>query len=979
MRKAYIVNSISLVTALFWLLPAAAGAQNIGLSGRVTDETGAVLPGVTVEARSPALIEQVRAVVTDGEGLFAITALRPGAYVVTFQLPGFTTVVRDGIVLSGAVIATVNVEMTVGSLDETITVTGAAPEVDIRNVVRETTLTTDVRNALPLARNLLQMSEIVPGMRMSVSGGTADVGGTELNRGNSTIHGSKGQDYTMEFDGTQNTRGGSGTQAVRNVDPGEVQEFVYETGALSAETSTGGVRARLIPKEGGNVFSGAFFTTYAGSSGDNTDQDLIDAGLRQSGELLQIRDFNVSVGGPVIRDKLWFFASTRLEGAEKTIPGSFKMIDPLAFLYNPRLGAAGNADLSAETVDDLNHQMYSTRFTWQANRINKFNFYVSNHSWNQAGLLGGSSRSLEAAHESDVPWGRMNQVKWTAAVTNRLLFEATIAEGYNSSKINDTQDGALQGSDIVGVYDLGTGTFFRAGTLLGYGTIRSVQNGAKFSVSYVTGSHAAKFGGNVDWGDEGWNGLSFNRGEQWLQVNGSPIRINVRNHPQTNRGAFQKIGLFAQDQWTIDRLTVNAGVRYDAHVGSIPEDKNFTGPNRFAPLIDWPALDNVPNWKDISPRFGVAFDLFGDARTALKFSASRYIVGEGVGFADSVNPLEFNGRASAPWSDANGDHVPDPGEVGPLSNPNFATAATNVAADDAIREGWGVRQYNWEFSTGVQHQLMDGLSVDIAYVSRFYRNFFVTDLVDVLPEHYSEYCVTAPTDGRLGTVSGTEICGLFDINPAQRTLPATLRTGDGNFGTQKESWQGMDFTGSFNRGRVIASGGMSIGVATSKTDDCFVVDSPQQMYQCAVTPPWSPSFAGLVSVGLPYGIDAAVTYRGRPGPEILANLTYRNSNFAAGTVRFLDPARTSFSGGSATVSLLQPGTDYGERYHNVDLRLSWGTELFGAARAKVTLDIANLLNGNYVLSQSNTYGGNWLRPNEVLLGRIIKPGLLINW
>lgn len=180
-----------------------AAAQNVGVTGRATDETGAALPGTLVEASSPALIEGARSAVTDGEGLYTITALRPGEYTVTFTLPGFRTVVREGVVLSGVVLVTVNAELPVGGVEETLTVTGRAPDVDIRNVVQETTLDEAVRNNLPTGRNILQMAELIPGMTVGDGGGATahDVGGNRLNRGNTQIHGSRAVDSMQQFDG----------------------------------------------------------------------------------------------------------------------------------------------------------------------------------------------------------------------------------------------------------------------------------------------------------------------------------------------------------------------------------------------------------------------------------------------------------------------------------------------------------------------------------------------------------------------------------------------------------------------------------------------------------------------------------------------------------------------------------------------------------------------------------------------------------
>ena len=980
MRNYRFVWFLLAITLL--LLPASAWAQNVGLTGRVTDETGGVLPGVTVEARSPALIEQVRTAVTDGEGLFTITDLRPGEYAVTFSLPGFQTLVRDGIELSGSVIATVNAELGVGAVEETITVTGDSPDVDIRNVVQETTLDHEVRSALPTGRNLVQMSELIPGITIQVSGSVHDVGGTELNRGASMIHGSRATDYTMQTDGMHNTIAGAGTQGQRNIDPLEVQEYQFETGGISAETASGGVRANMIPREGGNTFSGAFYTTYANESlqSDNTSQELIDLGLPEANAVTQVRDLNGSVGGPIMRDKLWFYASTRLEGAEKEVAGNYYMIDPLAYAWNPRLGAEGNADVSKPGIDDLNHQMWSTRFTWQASATNKLGIYLSNHSWQQNGLLLRGFNSHEAANNSDIPQARLAMIKWSAPVTNRLLLVAQIGDSFGNSVLNATRDGLGYNPDIIGFREATTGAFFRANTILGYGVINNYQPQARFNVSYVTGSHAAKVGIDYAWGYSTWINRTWNGEVRGNLFNGIPTSARVLNGPWTSRQTFRKLGIFAQDQWTLDRFTINAGIRFDGYIGSVPGDENVSGPSRWAPRQTWVDIDDVPNWKDISPRLGLAYDLFGDSRTALKFSANRYVVNEGArGLSASVNPLFFNQQSNRSWSDRNGDYIPQDDELGPLSNRNFATAVRNVTSDDAIREGWGVRQYNWEFSGGVQHQVTDGLSLDVAYIRRFYRNFNVNDLLDVGPGNYDEFCVTAPTDGRLGSVSGSEICGLYDINPAQFGLNETLITRDTNFGTQKESWEGLDATINWRVRNVSVAGGLSSGTQGNARNRCFVVDSPQDLYQCDVTPPWQNTFKFLGTVGLPYGIDLAGTYQVIPGQEILADWRVSNAAIASGIVRFVDPSRTRFNTGRAQVDLLQPGTNYADRFHQVDIRLSKSFEIGAEARAWVTLDIANLLNDNTIIDQNNTYGPVWLGPEELLFGRIFKPGVRIDW
>ena len=979
----------SVVLALAWLLPAAAAAQNVGIAGRVTDATGAVLPGVTVEAASPALIEQVRTVVSDGEGLYTIIDLRPGDYAVTFRLPGFATVVREGVTLSGAMIATVNAELRVGGVEESITVTGESPEVDIRNVVQQEVLDAEIREALPTGRSQLHMSELIPAVTVTITGRNHDVGGTNINRGSSEAHGSLPGDYSMQFDGAPMTLAGSGTQGLRNVDPLEVQEFVFELSGISAETESGGVRTNLIPKEGGNDFSGAVFASYSSHrlQSDNFDRALRELGLSEANEIRSLHDVNGAFGGPIVEDRLWFFTSARTWGIAEEITGMFHATDPESFTFNPALGAAGNVNLDEPGVLDSYHHAVSGRLTLQATPRNKLAFYYSYQPRGQDGLLMSGTWSYEAAWDSKIRRERFAQVKWTSPITSRLLFEAAWTDGYNSSHLDGTRPG-LAYSDVTAVYDVGTG-FFSRSSWVGYGEYIGYQPSAKAALSYVTGSHTAKFGVDFNWGYQSWKNRSLNGNLKHLFFNGRPIRAQVENGPWTSRQNFRKFAFFAQDQWTMDRLTVNAGIRYDQHVGSVPGDRNVSGPSRWAPLQTWVDVDDAPNWKDFSPRLGVAYDLFGDGRTALKASVNRYVVKEGTAFAEAVNPLLFNQLGNRAWFDPNGDRIAQESELGPLDNANFATAApTSISVDDAIREGWGVRMYNWEVAAGVQHQLLDGLSVEAQYTRRSYGNFTVEDNLLVAPGDYDEYCVTAPAAARLG---GGETCGLYDLDPAKRGQVRTVRTAADGFGEWSERWQGIDLTMNARFDRYTLSGGLSSGTVGNMRDACFTVDSPQGdvlgdraarprrvapgLHRCEFRPPWRNNVKFHGTAALPWDVDLAVTFLRLPGPEILADYTVRDSDVGS-TVRFLDPSRTSFSGGSATVPLLAPGEEYNDPLHQMDVRIAKRFPApSGRGRARVTLDVANLFNANTVLRQNNAFGSNWLRPEQLLIGRLFKLGV----
>jgi hypothetical protein len=402
----------------------------------------------------------------------------------------------------------------------------------------------------------------------------------------------------------------------------------------------------------------------------------------------------------------------------------------------------------------------------------------------------------------------------------------------------------------------------------------------------------------------------------------------------------------------------------------------------------WPEVKDVPDWKDISPRLGVAYDLFGNGRTALKYTISKYVVNDGVSFPSSVNPLTFNRTATRSWDDRKAceggilnDYYPQPCELGGLSNTSFGTTATTTRVDDAIREGWGIRQTNWETSVSLQHQLFPSVGVNFAFTRRWFNHFTVTDNKSVSPSDYDEFCIVAPTDTRLGSVSGSTICGLYDITTAARARTQdNLRTASDAYGEQTESWQGLDLN--FNArlpGRATVQGGINTGPSGgNNTKACFVVDSPGAMRFCDVERVWRTNFRVLGSIELPYGINTGVTFLADPGAaEILATYTVRNADITAGRVTFKN-GRTSFAGGSSAVQLLEPGKRYNDYLFQLDLRLSKAFQL-GRARARVTLDLANLTNTAQVFTHSTAYGANWQRPIFVLQGRLIKPGFQIDF
>ena len=299
-----------------------------------------MLPGVTVEAASPALIEKVRTVVTDSEGLYRIVDLRPGVYTVTFTLPGFSTFVRDGIELTTGFTATVNGEMKVGGVEETVTVTGEAPLVDIPNVEQQTTLSRDLLDEIPTSRRPAQFITLIVGADGGANASTLhDVGGVGSDRAFFGVHGQRADDMTYNFGGMDSrVFSGGGFQYNAHT----FEEVVVETAAGSAEASTGGVQINIIPKDGGNTFSGTVSTEITGPklTFDNINDDLRSRGLTKAGSVRRYYDVGGGVGGPIVRDKLWFFSAARWEDRSSYQAGNYYNKRQGTVFYEPDLEPA---------------------------------------------------------------------------------------------------------------------------------------------------------------------------------------------------------------------------------------------------------------------------------------------------------------------------------------------------------------------------------------------------------------------------------------------------------------------------------------------------------------------------------------------------------------------------------------------------------------------------------------------------------------
>ena len=972
--------------------PVAVFAQ-ASITGVVKDASGAVLPGVTVEAASPVLIEKVRSVVTDGAGRYQVVDLRPGAYTVTFTLPGFNTFKRDGIELTGSVVASVDAELRVGALEETITVTGEAPVVDVQSTVRQRVLNSEVINTIPAARNFAALGTLIPGL----NAGTPDVGGNQGDiMGTLAAHGGRADDQRLLSNGSNLndlvTAGGNQSGSLPNV--GAAAEVAIDYASGSAEQATGGVRINFIPKDGGNILKGTAFGTFANEhmASDNFTQRLKDRGLTLVNNIRKNYDVNPGFGGPIKRDKLWYYIATRFEAAQNYAAGMFFNVNafkPNVWTYEP--------DLSRPALSlDAAWQDEQIRMTWQATQKHKVSFTWDHNLWYRAPDAVSATRAPESAPDRRTPQQETQIAEWKSPLTNRLLIEAvafhkTIRRG----TMHLRPKGSIGGGSLdlspaeLAIYPTLVGVTEQSNGLTYHGPLGTFVNAwvpnytYVVAVSYVTGSHTFKVGETDTFGYLQQRDYAYEVPYRYRFNNGVPNQITLFATPYlTKNDEHHDLGIYAQDRWTIDRLTVTGGLRFDHINTGYPEQK--IGPGPLVPNRNgtFPAEGNL-DWNDITWRSGASYDLRGDGKTALKVSLNKYLAGQSLGgLGSNTNPINrLVNSTTRNWTDANRDFAPQcdltnpaaNGECAAMANPAFGTLTPSAVRDLELRTGWGKRSYNWEFSAGVQREIFPRVSVDVGFFRRWYGNFAATDDLSLSPADYDPFSITAPVDSRLPGGGGNTLTGLFDLKPTSFGRPSNNKvTLSKNYGTQIEHWNGFDIgvQARLPNG-VLVQGGTSTGKTT--TDNCEILAKLPEMAPTATATPFchvgTPMLTQAKALGaylIPrVDVQVAATFQSRPGNVLTAAYNAPSAEAARTLGRPL-------AGGAAnvTVGLIPNGILYGERVNQLDLRIGKIVRV-GDRRATISVDMYNSTNSDAVIATNNNYATLW-RPTNILQARFFK-------
>src|SRR5688572_16022163 len=1023
-----------LVLAGVLLLPASAFAQ-ASIAGSTKDASGAVLPGVTVEASSPVLIEKVRTTVSDGSGLYRIVNLPPGTYVVTFTLQGFNVVKRDGVELTGSFTAQIDADMAVGGLTETITVTGASPIVDVTSVRRQTTISSDVLTSIPTARSWAATALLIPGI-VTIGGSPADVQVTPQ----MTVFGGAGgrnNEGRMQVDGL-NTGAGLGGSGVSTyiADISNAQEVVTTTSGGLGEAEVGGPTLSIVPKSGGNTIAGNIYAsgTGGGMVGSNYSPELQAAGLTTPGTLLKQWDFTFGIGGPIIKDRLWYRVAARDEGQHRRIPNIFP---------NLNAGTAERLYLPDRTKDVRGAEswrLYTVRLTIQASSRDKINVHWDEQhacngatfntsedgcrqqpeNGNRVGPLGLGGLSPTTSPELGQYLNahpRVRQLTWSQTATNRMLFEAGFGAyqapfGPYESPGNTTRPFARVTEQCSAGCAANGGIPNLTYRSQNWSDSWDAQYTWRASVSYVTGAHNLKVGyGGVALVSDLQNFTNDNN-LSYTVNNGVPNALTQSLLPFTTSYRTRNMSLYVQDQWTRGRMTLQGALRFDRNWSKFPEQR--IGPTNFlATPIVFPETDGVTGYKDISPRGGVAYDVFGNGKTSLKANFGKYLEptsnNNNYILSNPIGRIATTTQRS--WTDTNSNFAPDcdlrspaaqspatTGSIdtcGAMNNQTFGTTAlTTAAIDPNILEGWSVRSNDWQVGVSIQQQVLPRVSVEVGYFRRWLNNFTITDNLAVGPNDFTSYSITAPAYPDLPGGGNYVVDGLYNVVPDKFGQTRNNITLAENFGDQYQRYNGMLLNVSARLGQGLQfQGGINMGKTVQ--DNCDVrARVPELTTGAGVSPavsvgnPFCHSDPGLITKATALGsyiiprIDVSIagTLRSDQGGILAANW---NAPVALVSAALGRPA--AVVGTTVPISLVAPGQVWGDRVNAFDLR--FGKILrFGRARYNVGVDVINVTNSDATLNYNQSFNptptsaaGRWLAPTTVLTPRFVKIGAQIDF
>ena len=953
------------------LLSAAAFAQS-GITGVVKDTTGAAMPGVTVEASSDVLIEKVKSAVSDGDGNYRIADLRPGTYSVSFTLPGFKTFKRDGLQLQAEFTATINAELSVGSLEETITVTGSSPVVDVTTSAKVSVLNREAIDAIPTGRTIQGMAQLVVGVSLSLP----DTGGARaMQQTYMSTHGMSTSNTTVLVDG-QMTNGLQSDGAIQSYYNDSMNaEVSYQTAGIGAETSSGGVRLNMIPREGGNRFSGDFKAVMRPGSWQSS--NLTDRhkarGLTAGNAIDRIIDYSLAGGGPIKKDKLWIFAATRYNSVNNFIANTYM-------------------DDGSQGIDDQYILNGMARLTWQATPRNKFSGYFDEIDKYRGHDMQANYDPETAATIWNSPAYHTTAIKWTSPISSSLFLEAGFSNN-TEYYTNEYREGIEQPRGTAAWFANAAKNEVDLGGYTQAGPINTTESPKAFywsaAATYVKGDHTIKFGANSRTGtythtrdanaDLVQQYRSSSTGVRWSV----PDSVLIRNSPLTYGEKLNRdLGIYIQDSIRLNRLTANLGLRWETLNAQVLAGKSPAG--RFVPERTFNEIKDLPNWSDFAPRMALVYDLMGNGRTAVKYSLNRYNLSRTTGIAANYNPL-LSQTATLPWRDVNGNGQAD----GTLRCTGYPSAGCEIDFQ-GLSQNYGIaalntygeypRTWNLEQGVEVQHELFNGMSLSGAWWKGDFRNLTTSiDRAYTLAD-YVPYTFYNPLGGQP-----------FEVYARTVTRPTSIL--DTYDSERRNKYQSFVLDGKWRiPGGGQLGGGMSFERerqvnCTSPDDPNYGGNGKALCDETKLDIPFRPQYklSGTKDIG--FGVNLAVSFQNNTSPT-----SSRVMTVTRGTTRYPANCPSPCPAGAIimpTANFAQTTLTYNlesvrateiERIVQLDFKVS---RTFKVSRFTIlpTFEVFNVNNSDAIISYitTNSLSTSYLAPNSIMQGRMYGLGIVTRW